>query len=653
MSRHLPAGLLLACLAITFLAYFPGTSGYFVFDDILNIVDNPFIRIHTLDFAALKQAALSGDAGAGRPLSMLSFALNYYFNGLTPYHFKLTNIAIHLLNGVCVYVLTLLILGACRERALTGISHSYARWVSLAVAAAWLAHPLNLTGVLYIVQRMTSLAALFTFLGLISYVHGRRRLGHGWAGWGWLLTGFALFTPLAISSKENGALLPAFMLLVEWVFFRFEAPSSTARRTLFALFSVTVMLPAIAALTYLVANPGWLAAGYSVRDFTLTERLMSEARILWFYLQTLVAPNLSQLAIYHDDIPISRGLFQPASTFIACLGLLLLAVVAIYLRRRQPVASFGILFFLVGHSIESSVLALELVHEHRNYLPSYGVLLALFYYLLYPLRHAQSLRARQGLAVAFVLVFAGLTFLRATQWGDPMLLKEMAAKNHPESIRSNIDIAAVYAAIPPLSQEQVDELYHRAREHYVKASTLSPSETLGFFGLIAMNSRYGLPLEASWVPALADRLEHYPFSANTSNAIASLEKCVVAGNCKGVDQVMETLIKAALRNPTLGGRAKTQVLFAWSDFLFRIRHDTVAAKQAAYDAAATDSGSLESRLTLITMLINMAATTEAQSQIEQVRARDRMRLYTTSLDALQKALAQLKVDGTTANDHVR
>src|SRR5450759_876568 len=115
---------------------------------------------------------------------------------------------------------------------------AYARLISLAGASAWLLHPLNLTGVLYIVQRMTSLAALFTLLGLIAYLHGRQQLASGKAGWGWILAGFALFTPLAIFSKENGALLPVFMLSLEFIFYRFQAPTSGARRTLIALFGI-------------------------------------------------------------------------------------------------------------------------------------------------------------------------------------------------------------------------------------------------------------------------------------------------------------------------------------------------------------------------------------------------------------------------------
>lgn len=636
MRRYFPYILLLACLILAFFVYLPGATGYFLFDDTINIVDNTRIKIQSFDFLSLKQAAFSGDAGVlGRPVSELSFALNYYFNGLNPYYFKLTNIVIHLLNGICVYILTYLILEACRQRDLTGFSQTYVRWVSLAVASAWLLHPLNLTGVLYIVQRMTSLAALFTFLGLIFYVHGRQQLVSGKAGWGWILSGFLLFTPLAALSKENGALLPVFMLLIEIIFFRFQAPSTGIRRKLIALFSISVLLPFFALLIYSVVNPAWLTGGYSLRDFTLTERLMTEARIIWFYMQNILIPNPVQLGMYHDDIPISKSMFEPISTIFASIGILLLVILAVLFRKKQPIAAFGVLFFLIGHSIESSVIALELVHEHRNYLPNYGLLLILFYYLLYPLRHLQSLKARQALAVFFIFMFAGLTFMRATEWGDPVLMKEREVAHHPNSIRANIAMGAFYEVLPPSSQAEADDFYHRAYGYYVKAAELAPSDTLGLFGLITLNLTHKLPVEDSWVSALAGRIESNPFAPSTSNSLAGLVKCMIEGKCASSPHIMEKLIQAALRNPTLHGKAKTQVLFAWSDFLFRVKHDREAATVAAYDAVKAFPSDLDFHITLITMLINMGKSNEARTQIERTRLLDKMQVYTFALNELE------------------
>lgn len=642
MQRLLPTTFLLASLMLAFIVYYQGASGYFLFDDTINILENTRLRIQSLDFPTLRQAAFSGDAGnLGRPLSVLSFALNYYFTGLDPYYFKLTNIVIHLLNGICIYALTRLILDTCRQRDPGRFSREYAQWISLAVASAWLLHPLNLTGVLYIVQRMTSLATLFTLLGLISYLHGRQALAAGKTSWGWILASFALFTPLAAFSKENGVLLPVFMLVIEFVFYRFHTQTSGARRKLIATFGISVLLPFVGLVIYSVVNPAWLTDAYLLRDFTLTERLLTETRVLWFYMQAIIAPDISQLGMYHDDIALSRNLLEPVSTLFSCIGILLLTAFALLFRKRYPIAAFGIVFFLAGHSIESSVIALELVHEHRNYLPIYGLLLPLFYYLLYPLRHMQSLRTRQVLAMVFILILSGVTFIRATQWGDHLLMKETAARNHPNSIRSNVDIGALYAALPPTSQVEADEYYRRAYEYFAKAASLSPSDTLGLFGLISLNSKHQLPIEETWVDALAGRMENHPFAPSTGNALVDLEKCMIISNCTHSPEIMATLLQAALRNPTLQRKARTQVLFAWSDFLFRVKQDRDAATKAAYEAAAASPKALEFRLTLITMLINMEQTDQAKTQIKQTRQLDTMHLHTAPLNELEKFVVPL------------
>ena len=637
MHRRLPILLLIASLVLAFAAYFTGASGSFVFDDTVNIVNNGRIRIQSLDISTLWQAALSGDAGMlGRPLSVLSFSLNYYFGGMDPFYFKLTNIAIHLLNGICIYILTRLILDVCRERSMSRVSEAHARWVSLAVASAWLLHPLNLTSVLYVVQRMTSLAALFTLLGLICYLHGRRCLAAGRGGWLWMLASFFVFTPLAVFGKENGALLPVFMLLAEFVFYRFQAPGTAARRLLIAAFGLTVLLPGLVVLVYTIMHPQWITGGYSIRNFTLAERVMTEARVLWFYIRNIVVPNISQLGIHHDDIAISKGLFEPISTIFSCMGIVLLTVLGLLLRKRHPIAAFGILFFLVGHSIESSVLALEIAHEHRNYLPIYGPLLALFYYLLYPLRHAQSVRVRSLGAASFILLLGGVTLLRATQWGDILLMSEIGAINHPNSIRANLDVAVLYASTPPASQIEAVENYTRAYEHFVQASELSHSNPLGLFGLIGMNSRRKLPIDETWVRALAGRIERNPFAPSTGNALVKLEKCMTEGDCTHSPEIMENLLQAALRNPTLRGKSKAQVLFAWSDFLFIKKGDVAAATQAAYAAAAAYPTDLDNQLTLITMLINMGKMDEARTQIERTRKLDRRDTHTAALNKLEK-----------------
>jgi hypothetical protein len=224
--RPLCAGAVL-CLLLTVLVYAPGLHGPVIFDDMPNIFENGRMQaVDGFDGRKIAAATWSGDAGPlKRPVSMLTFALNYAATGADVFYFKVTNLAVHLITGLSLGYLTWLLLGAYRERQRPDLSPVRQAWLSLLVAAAWLLHPLNLSPVLHVVQRMTSLCALFTVWGLIFYLLGRERLTrHGRSLAGWSMIGFGLFGfgALAALSKENGALLPFFMILIEALLFDFH-----------------------------------------------------------------------------------------------------------------------------------------------------------------------------------------------------------------------------------------------------------------------------------------------------------------------------------------------------------------------------------------------------------------------------------------------
>ena len=104
--KWLPWLLLALAVVVTAIVYWPGLTGGWVFDDYPNIVDNAAIHItpgHST-LAAWVNAALSSPASfLHRPLASITFALNWYAGGGDPWPFKLTNVVIHLVNGVLVF----------------------------------------------------------------------------------------------------------------------------------------------------------------------------------------------------------------------------------------------------------------------------------------------------------------------------------------------------------------------------------------------------------------------------------------------------------------------------------------------------------------------------------------------------------------------
>ena len=165
-------------LALTALVYVPGLTGPFVFDDTPNL--RP-LQDWLNGVASWKEVLLGNRSGLlGRPLSMLTFIFNAKLFGMAPFSFKLTNLVIHLACGGLIYSLLHKLLSRDSQLA------QHAAWVALAITTVWLLHPLQVSTVLYIVQRMAQLSTLFIVLALLAYVRGRealeqRRLRTGFA----------------------------------------------------------------------------------------------------------------------------------------------------------------------------------------------------------------------------------------------------------------------------------------------------------------------------------------------------------------------------------------------------------------------------------------------------------------------------------------
>ena len=184
--------------------YWTGLHGGFFFDDGPSILLNEGVRIDTLSRDSIHEVLASGSAGpSGRPVAQLSFALNYYFSGFDPFVFKATNLAIHFVCGLLVFGLMFRLLAtampvpATRRNVLV---------VAGGAAVLWLLHPIQLLPVLHVVQRMTSLSALFLLAAVLLHIIGRERGGR--AGAARVISAWVILWPLSFLSKETGALFP-------------------------------------------------------------------------------------------------------------------------------------------------------------------------------------------------------------------------------------------------------------------------------------------------------------------------------------------------------------------------------------------------------------------------------------------------------------
>jgi len=598
---HLALLLVLGLLVVA--SYWAGLHGSFVFDDVGNIVDNPTLRTFDGSLQSLLAAATSGTSSPlGRPLSMASFALNYSAFGDSAFPFKLVNLVIHVLNTVLVWALARLLWDRLGRDSATARSLV----PPIALAAAWALHPLNLTPVLLVVQRMTSLAAFFTLSALLAYLYGRQVKGRR----GLLAIAVALFVcwPAAILAKETGLLLPVYIFLCEWLLLG-TFQSTPARVKWLAGSTIGAVF---AALCW--AEWGFLMAGYGVRDFDLAERLMTEARVLWFYLGQLLLPAPSAFALFHDDIAVSRGLLTPPTTIFAIAGWLVVIVLAYRWRARAPLFAFAVFWFLASHLLESTVLPLEIAYEHRNYIAFFGLFLWLASLLFPDRKDVAWYVPRLVLAASFVTVCALVTSLRSSLWADEFQRTQAEVAQHPLSARANYQAAVVAMQRTFESGGGNPMAYQMVQYFYKRAADLDKSGKAPLIGLVHLDCVTGQRSDPAVRSALLRRFSSERFTHGDRAVIQSLSGLLVENRlCMG-DEEVKALVDAALSNPTADGSLRGMIYAVAMDYAAAKMNSMPLALAYAQAAVASDPGSVVLRSNLIHVLLRAHRVDDARRE---------------------------------------
>ncbi|HBN55054.1 MAG TPA: hypothetical protein DD456_13805 [Stenotrophomonas sp.] len=430
-----PAGrFLLLSLIASLLAVLPFTAGLpgdFVLDDVPNIVNNEVIQLQQLDMDALVKVATAPQiSGSLRALPTLTFALDFWRAGsMDAGAFKVTNIAIHALTTCALAWLFHAILLAA------GIHAARARWFSLALALAWAVHPLQVSAVLYVVQRMQTMGTLFLVLALLAYVQARRAQIAGRSGRTGLLLS-ALLWAVAMGCKEDTVLLPAYALALELTVLRFAAADIGLAMRLRRAYLVAT-LAGIAVYLLLALPHFWQWEPYWGRNFSSTERLLTQARVLCMYLWQILLPLPAHMPFYYDWLQPSRSLLQPWTTLPSIILVLTLLGAAWRLRSRFPLFSLGVFLFFAAHFITSNVIGLELAFEHRNSFALIGGVLALGSLLAFVagrLRFGPAARAAS--CMLLLVAIGGAAAVRSHAWSDGLIFARASTELAPHSARA-------------------------------------------------------------------------------------------------------------------------------------------------------------------------------------------------------------------------
>ena len=361
--RHILAVILM--LALTLMAYANTFHASFQFDDEPNIVKNPSVHLKTFSLQWLSELIQANYKDSLRIFAFFTFGLNYYFGGLHVFGYHLVNLLIHLGSGLFVYGFLLLTLNLPSLRERYG---SIAFPVALFTSLLFLVHPIQTQSVTYIVQRMTSLGGMFYLLGLFLYVKGRLSPGNR-RGLFW--TGAGLSYLLGLFTKENVAILPLFAALYEIYFFRNVDLGPRGKKGLVYSMGLVLLIGLLMCLFWGQRYIDVIIEGYQVRNFTMAERVLTQFRVVLYYVMLLVYPAPSRLNLDYD-FPTSHGILDPPATLLSILIVFSLIGYGLWSARKRPLISYFILWYFGNLVIESSIFPLEMVYEHRLYLPSIG-----------------------------------------------------------------------------------------------------------------------------------------------------------------------------------------------------------------------------------------------------------------------------------------
>lgn len=516
--------LALGALVIVAAAFWPALHGGFIFDDYPIFAENNAIHVDGWHWHSWVKVWQWSRTNIQRPLAMVTYAFNYAMGGST-FGFKLTNLVIHLVNMLLVMLLAQRLLQVAWPA-----QDSRRRWfASLGIAAIWAIHPLQVSTVMYVVQRMEMLAFSFVLLALLAYWRARHmQMAHRRA-WPWLLLALTL-AGAGFAFKETAALTPGYAMLMELTLLHFRAGSPRSER-LWRLFYAAGALAAVAAIVFYVL-PHYVFSGYFAgRDFTAWQRELTQLRVLPMYLGWMLLPLSNHLTFYYDNYAASTSLLQPATTLLGGLVLLALLALACATYRRRPLLAFGIGWFFVAHVLTSAPLPLELVFEHRNYPALLGVVLALAD-VAYALGQKTNPRAILTIAGAFALTLAFLTVLRASVWGSPFRLAFELTHTNPGSLRAAQDLARSLMAMS--GGDATSRYYGMSIAELERAARLPDDSPMPEEALLTEASTHpGMPTQPWW-DSLRHKLETRPLIPDTFAVLHRLTEQRLAGNT-GID----------------------------------------------------------------------------------------------------------------------
>ncbi|MBC2716671.1 MAG: hypothetical protein HF978_15315 [Desulfobacteraceae bacterium] len=468
-------------VALVFIIYSNTFKSPWLLDDYHNILDNPKIQISSLSLKSIKGSFFSSLATPEklyRPLSCATFALNALSGGKDVFGYHCVNISLHAATSLILMWLLILVF---RTPTFEKIPDKEKHFIVLLSTVLWAVNPIQIQAITYIVQRMAALCAFFSLMSLGFFLKARLSNSNKEKIF-YAIFSAAGFT-CAFFSKENGFTTLFLILALEYFLFRNGDYKILARKEFILVFLIFILLSAC--ILFYSTNFSYLQELYEKRLFTLYDRLLTQPKVLLYYLSLIFYPLPQRLSLEHEII-ISTGIFSPPQTFFYLIIVISSFCVCIFFKRIPLLIRLGIVFYFMAHSVESSILPLEIAFEHRNYLPSaflFPPVAAGLYHLLDHFKHRK--KHMRTMIIFFIIAIIFLTSLstysRNFDWHSGEAIWFDAMNKAPGHARPKQSMGFVIGMRNP---ERALNYYSKALTGYMHDPKEEKASTLANIGLI-------------------------------------------------------------------------------------------------------------------------------------------------------------------------
>ena len=455
---------------LTLLVYCNSFTAPFTLDDFGSIVNNYAIH-NPLDFKAIWEFY------SNRFVLYFTLSLNYYLHGTMVAGYHITNVAIHILNGFLVYLIINNILGLSHFR--HKLSGRYRNIVSILSAFIFVCHPVQVNAVTYIVQRTASLAAMFYFLAV--YLFLRYRLTNKARYFVLMMVSIVL----AMFTKENTFTIPFMLLVIELMFFLNDGKTTWSKRVIVFLI-IFATLPIIPCTNLVLKGYSQSDPDVSFKASTSMDRFQyfyTQLNVIRLYIRQFFIPDYLNFD-YSNDFPMSKTIWDNYS-YISLVILLVIVLIGLFNIRRNKLVAFGIFWFFIGLSVESSFISIKDVYfEHRLYLPIVGFIIFLIGFAFTELKRVTRLYLFKKPVLFFIVssccmicIYSALTLQRNYIFSDDIRLWTDVVKKAPASDRAHSVLGTKYLDRYEADKEKNKEYLALAETELKKAIELNYSNS--------------------------------------------------------------------------------------------------------------------------------------------------------------------------------